>query len=191
MAKESKSLDDLVTEKKRTKWYIESGQMAEGSREYMQDRLISSMSSWLKEQVGEDDCFAVVVKLALTHSSEINQATLGFPSSELQSVADGFQYVSNRRTDLVHPTKELRVRSEQDEDAAYARLWAEIWVERQMFRALFMMFYDFLRTALVVKCASIKVSAMYMHRRISLLVLPSDTMLLSCKSTCLRRTTNQ
>lgn len=50
MAKESKSLDDLVTEKKRTKWYIESGQMAEGSREYMQDRLILQCRRGLKNK---------------------------------------------------------------------------------------------------------------------------------------------
>lgn len=129
MARVGSERDKLVKEKKSDKWKIESSQMAEGCRDCMRGKVVASMTKWLQAKVKKGDCFAVVVDLALKYPRHINQAILGFPVHELQVLADGFQYVSNRRTDLVHPTKELLARSTQDqqgEQKAYDRLWEEI-----------------------------------------------------------------
>jgi len=107
-------------------WTIESNQLAEGSRQHIAERVFYAMSPWLRSCVkGDSPSLAALTSLAFQYPGEIQERILGFPLADLQVVSDGFQVISDRRTDLTHPVKRLLDNDEKRQEG-FERLWNEI-----------------------------------------------------------------
>jgi len=102
---ENEALQSIIAD---DTWTIESNQLAEGSRQHIAERVFCAMSPWLRSCVkGDSPSLSALKTLPFQYPGEIQERILGFPLSDLQVVSDGFQLISDRRTDLTHPVKHL------------------------------------------------------------------------------------